>query len=45
MNDNINIRIDTETKKKYFDLAKQKQSRVSTLLKNYIVRTIKKSEK
>tara|TARA_R110000803_G_scaffold208294_1_gene276872 strand:- start:435 stop:578 length:144 start_codon:yes stop_codon:yes gene_type:complete len=45
MDTNINIRIDQETKRKYFELAKSKQCRVSTLLKNYIHRTIKKNRK
>jgi hypothetical protein len=45
MDSNINIRIDEKVKKKYFKLAKKKQSRVSTLLQNYIHRTIKRSEK
>jgi predicted DNA-binding protein len=41
MDSNINIRIDKETKQRYFELAKRKQSKVSTMLKRYILRTIK----
>lgn len=44
MDSNINIRIDRETKQKYFELAKKKQSKVSTMLKRYILRTIKKNK-
>ena len=44
MDSNINIRIDKETKQRYFELAKKKQSKVSTMLKRYILRTIKKNK-
>ena len=45
MDSNINIRIDEKIKKQYFALAKKKQSRVSTMLKDYIVRTVKNNKK
>lgn len=44
MDSNINIRIDKETKQRYFELAKKKQSKVSTMLKKHILRTIKRNK-
>jgi hypothetical protein len=44
MDSNISIRIDKETKQKYFELAKKKKSKVSTMLKEHILRTIKRNK-